>query len=475
MSDFNVRSDAVNVEQIMEQIRARIREKRGVDYTEAQVRELASVKLEKFLDPRGVRSDLLEQYRKTQAPYAPPELPNFSFEADTLFASTRGPLRLIRRLLLPILKLFFNPNPLIQALNIQSRLNASAAEREAKRDAQRYAFDQLHYEVMHNLVIETTRLGIEMKNLKMRMESLASRLEFNERRARALESVVVYKPAEEEQRASGPRPSERRPSDARSSEGRSSSEQRRDDGRRQSAPQNGVAAQGGGPRHGDAAGRRPAPPQSTPQPGADAGQSSVAAAATSSEADVNEAGAASATGLPEGPGQRSRRRRRRRGRRGSGASAAALAAGEGATDASAADADGELEADAAGADNGDGEPGGDIAAAVDAGIDAGRGAGVPFATDDERTQSSSAGPASPSPYGERRSGTEEDGRAAGPEPLVHAFGARTHPAEPAVSDPVHDAPAPGTPTPASEPPAAAASDRTSEPAADHEPPSTTEQ
>ncbi len=57
------------------------------------------------------------------------------------------------------------------------------------------ALDQLHYEVMHNLVIETTRLGIEVKNLKMRVESLTSRLEFNERRARALESVVVYKAA----------------------------------------------------------------------------------------------------------------------------------------------------------------------------------------------------------------------------------------------------------------------------------------
>ena len=52
MPDFNVRSDSVNVEQIMEQIRARIREKRGVDYTEEQIRELAAVKLEKFLDPQ---------------------------------------------------------------------------------------------------------------------------------------------------------------------------------------------------------------------------------------------------------------------------------------------------------------------------------------------------------------------------------------------------------------------------------------
>ena len=66
MPDFNVRSDSVNVEQIMEQIRARIREKRGVDYTEQEIRELAAVKLEKFLDPRGVRSDLLDQFRKKE-------------------------------------------------------------------------------------------------------------------------------------------------------------------------------------------------------------------------------------------------------------------------------------------------------------------------------------------------------------------------------------------------------------------------
>jgi hypothetical protein len=198
MPDFNVRSDSVNVEQIMEQIRARIREKRGADYTEQQIQELAAVKLEKFLDPRGVRSDLLEQFRKAQPPYSPPELPNYAFEDVTLFESHRLPLRLIRKILRPILKLFFNPNPLIQALNIQSRLNTMYAEREARREAARHAFDQLHYEVMHNLVLETTRLGIEVKNLKMQVESLTSRLEFNERRARALESVVVYTPSAED-------------------------------------------------------------------------------------------------------------------------------------------------------------------------------------------------------------------------------------------------------------------------------------
>jgi len=261
MADFNVRSDSINVEQIMEQIRARIREKRGADYTEQQIQELAAVKLEKFLDPRGVRSDLLEQFRKAQPPYSPPELPNYAFEDVTLFESHRLPLRLIRKILRPILKLFFNPNPLIQALNIQSRLNTMYAEREARREAARHAYDQLHYEVMHNLVLETTRLGIEVKNLKMRVESLTSRLEFNERRARALESVVVYKPSTEDRVEPAP---------ARETRGEEP------------------------PQVGRDASRPAAPGVQQPQPPAD------------------------------GPGQKSRRRRRRRGRRGSGSAAAMI-------------------------------------------------------------------------------------------------------------------------------------------------------
>src|SRR5690242_9015005 len=116
MTDFNVRSDSVNVEQLMEQIRARIREKRGVDYTEQQIHELAAVRLEKFLDPRGVRSGLLEEFQRTDAD------PNYAFEDSTLYESSRAPVRWIRALLRPLLKLFVNPNPLIQALHIQAKL-----------------------------------------------------------------------------------------------------------------------------------------------------------------------------------------------------------------------------------------------------------------------------------------------------------------------------------------------------------------
>src|ERR1700693_3476249 len=98
MADFNVRSDSVNVEQIMEQIRARIREKRGVDYTEQQIHELAAVKLEKFLDPRRVRSDLLDQFKARQPRYEPPTVHALVFEDTTMFETHRGALRLMRKL-----------------------------------------------------------------------------------------------------------------------------------------------------------------------------------------------------------------------------------------------------------------------------------------------------------------------------------------------------------------------------------------
>ena len=197
MADFNIRSESVDVEQIMKQIRGRIAEKRGVDYTEDQIRELASVRLEKFLDPKNLRSDLLEQFRRSRPAIsvdpAAFEAP-YTFDDQTLFTSHRGPLRFIRRLLMPILKLFINPNTLNQILYTQSQFNVDMLKRDATRRIERAEWNALYYEVLHNLVLETTRTGIEVKNLRMRVESLSSRLDFSERRVRALEGVVQYRP-----------------------------------------------------------------------------------------------------------------------------------------------------------------------------------------------------------------------------------------------------------------------------------------
>src|SRR5512145_1762743 len=149
MSDFNVRSDSVDVEQIMRQIRARVREKRGADYTEAELQQLAKVKLEKFLDPRGVRSDLLEQFRSQRT--ANPAAPNYEFEEGTLYETHRGPLRALRKLLRPLLKLFFNPDKITTALHIQSQVNTQAERRL------RHLEEPLWFELLHNLTVEITR------------------------------------------------------------------------------------------------------------------------------------------------------------------------------------------------------------------------------------------------------------------------------------------------------------------------------
>jgi hypothetical protein len=222
MADFNIRSESVDVEQIMKQIRTRIREKRGADYTEEQIRELATVRLEKFLDPKNLRSDLLDQFRRSRPAIPSDPLPveaPYQFDENTLFETHRGALRFIRNLLKPILKLFFNPNPLINVLNAQAQFNVDLLKREERRkiefDRSRAEWNALYYEVLHNLVLETTRSGIEIKNLKMRLESLASRLDFSERRVRALEGVVQYRPEAIRPRERGdrgePRDQSRRP------------------------------------------------------------------------------------------------------------------------------------------------------------------------------------------------------------------------------------------------------------------------
>ena len=207
MSEPSIQSDGVDVVRIMEQVRDRIREKHGEDYTEQQIRELANVKLEGVLEPAAARPPLVErsrrQRREQDAAPAPAAPESFEFGPQSIYAS-RGFLGWllypIRRLLSPVLKLFFDVDPIVQALQVQREINAQHAEfvdRVARllalsnsRLAAREEIDALNYEVMNNLVLEMTRLSVEMKNHRMRVESVAGRLDFNERQARAVEGVA---------------------------------------------------------------------------------------------------------------------------------------------------------------------------------------------------------------------------------------------------------------------------------------------
>src|SRR5688572_5553086 len=186
----------VDVEQIMREIRGRIAQRQGIELSNQQIQDLAARRLESILDPRAVKPSLLEAMRRTagaQAQRAAEKVPNepaFSFEDTTIYDSHRGLMRFMRRLLNPLLKLFFNPNPLIRALHLQAKLNVEAAERDAERDRRQTEWNALHYEIVQRLVTEVSRASLELQAQSHRIESLDAKVEFNERRVRGIEGSV---------------------------------------------------------------------------------------------------------------------------------------------------------------------------------------------------------------------------------------------------------------------------------------------
>jgi hypothetical protein len=190
------RGDHVDVEQIMREIRSRIAQRHGVELTEQQVQELAARRLESILDPRTIKPSLLEQLRRSagarpdSVAAADRAAVPYEFEDTTLYDSPNAFTRFIRKLLNPILKLFFNPNPLIRALHIQSQLNADAIRREAERDQRQAEWNALHYEILQRVVNESAKVTLELQSLALKVEALAGKVDFNERRVRGIEAVA---------------------------------------------------------------------------------------------------------------------------------------------------------------------------------------------------------------------------------------------------------------------------------------------
>jgi|RhiMethySRZTD1v2_1073278.scaffolds.fasta_scaffold00080_13 hypothetical protein len=198
----------VDVEQIMREIRSRISQRHGIELTTQQIQELAARRLEAILDPRTVKPSLLEQIRRsTSTPVDAPATPEatYTFEDTTIYETHRGALRFFRRLLNPLLKLFFNPNPISSALSAQAKLNQAAALREAERDRRQAEWNALHYEILQRLVLEIARTSIDAQQLSMRVEALSAKVEFAERRARSIEGTLQQvRPAPRHE--SGPQP-----------------------------------------------------------------------------------------------------------------------------------------------------------------------------------------------------------------------------------------------------------------------------
>ena len=192
------RTDRVDVEQIMRDIRTRIAQRSGIELSNQQIQELAARRLEAILDPRGLKPELLDQLRRSAGERAvavevtpPGSAQAYPFDETALYDSPNALLRFFRKLLNPLLRLMFNPTPIAHALAVQSRLNAEIAAREAERDRRQAEWNALHFEILQRLALEVSRGSIDVQNLMLRVESLAAKVDFNDRRVRVMEGTQV--------------------------------------------------------------------------------------------------------------------------------------------------------------------------------------------------------------------------------------------------------------------------------------------
>ncbi len=170
---FEVKAEGVDVQQLLADVYKRIGERKQGLYTEEELRFIAERPLEPVLLGHELRADLLDEFRARDAQW------NFSFAPDTIYRSSRGAvgraLETARRLLRPVQKLFWNPNPMIAALSRQADLNRFSVH------------------LLHNLVLELSRLQLQVQELRSRNLQLAGRVEALERREKTLEGMVAYR------------------------------------------------------------------------------------------------------------------------------------------------------------------------------------------------------------------------------------------------------------------------------------------
>ena len=170
---FEVEAGGLDKERLLAEVHRRIEERRASGlYSEEELRYIAERPLEPVLRAREVSAALLEEFRARDAQW------NYSFDPETIYRTSRGGfLGAARRLLRPVQKLFWNPTPMIAALSRQADLNRFSVH------------------LLHNLVLELTRLELELAEQRSRNLQLAGRVELLVRRGKALEDMLAEREA----------------------------------------------------------------------------------------------------------------------------------------------------------------------------------------------------------------------------------------------------------------------------------------
>jgi len=162
---FSIENKEIDVAEIMKEIRRRISEKRGSLYTEEEIRDLAEMKLKAMTDSTEVESELIRILHRNAE--------EWNITQDGLYTSHPGfygrIIKQCRVLLRPVLKLFANPDHIIHK---QAKLNLNLTH------------------LVHNLVLELTRLNLQHNELRQRFDSLSRKIEWMEKRQKTLEKMA---------------------------------------------------------------------------------------------------------------------------------------------------------------------------------------------------------------------------------------------------------------------------------------------
>ncbi len=172
---FELNSDKVNIEKIMEDIRRDI-EKRKQEgrYYEEEIQQIAQAKLEKIYKAPDLDMEILQEFHSAEGKW------NISVRHQ-IKSHRKGIGRLIvlfkRKIVRPLIRWFIE-----------------FTEENFKRQ---YWLNFYYAHILHNLTFELTKSEIEKKNLEHRILHLEGELEILKKREKALEELVF--PPEKQQ------------------------------------------------------------------------------------------------------------------------------------------------------------------------------------------------------------------------------------------------------------------------------------
>ena len=196
MSELPAQSDRIDVERIMDGVRARVAERARAEEQarraeQARAEERARAEEQARLAAQAREED---RARAAQAPAAdrgagraaavPPPTESFAFDENIIYWSSRGGvgriLYGIRTILRPLVKFVFNIDPMVHALVTQARLNAQRAafdDATARRLAACEERDARNRQAVQSLTAAVDRLAADMKSHRALVASAVERLD----------------------------------------------------------------------------------------------------------------------------------------------------------------------------------------------------------------------------------------------------------------------------------------------------------